>query len=139
MKNKKKLIIDKYSQPIFIPNDLYIIKNYTLEDITSRFIWSDGVEIKEEELAKDKAQAVALANLYRKDDKHKTFCTAIVINDIPKDNTINAIGHESMHIAQDILEYSGIYLTKDTSETYAFTVGWICDCFYKTLKKKSNE
>ena len=139
MKNKKKLIIDKYTQPIFYPTDLYVVKNFTIEDITSRFVWSDGVEITEEDLGIHKAQAVALCPLYLKDDKSRTLCSVILVNGIQSGSTINVVSHESMHIAQDILEHSGIGLTRDTSEVYAYMVGWISDCFYKTVKKKSND
>ena len=42
MNSKKKLIIDKYTQPIFPPYDLYVLKNSTPEDIKELFIWDDG-------------------------------------------------------------------------------------------------
>lgn len=135
MKNKKELIIDKYSQPIFIPNDLYVIKNFSLEDITKLFVWSDGVEITEDDIGLNKSQAVALANCYRKDDKDRRLCTLILINKIDKDRLINTVAHESMHITQDILEYCGIPLTRDSSEIYAFTIGWVAECMYNTAKK----
>ena len=43
--NKKKLILDKYIQDIYPPYNLYVMINYTSEDITKRFVWDDGVEI----------------------------------------------------------------------------------------------
>ena len=44
-KSKKKLILDKYIQDIYPPYNLYVMINYTSEDITKRFIWHDGVEL----------------------------------------------------------------------------------------------
>ena len=45
-KSKDKLIVDKYTQDIYPPYNLYVMINYTVEDITKQFVWDDGVEIE---------------------------------------------------------------------------------------------
>ena len=138
MKNNKKLVVDKYTQPIFIPNDLYVVKNYTKEDIQKLFIWQDDVEVEEREIMD--GQGVTCAFMYRKGDKNKNLCVVLLLNTLecnlsnPED-AINIIGHEAHHATYDILDYCSIKLTDDTTEVYSFLNGWITQCAYKTYMK----
>ena len=139
-KSKKKLksVIDCYKQPIYVPETLYIIKNTTKEQIDKLFEWKDDkssiIEGNE-----DKYDAITFGFPYSKKDK-KT-CVVVVIHDNlvkEKDKLyqINVCAHEALHAAQDILEYCNITLNRETSETYAFMVGWVTQCMYETLMKK---
>lgn len=49
---------------------------------------------------------------------------------------VNTCAHEALHAAQDILSDKGMRLCNDTHEPYAYMVGWIAMCIYKTATKK---
>ena len=136
MKKNKKLIIDKYSQPIYTPYDVYVCKNFKMEDIRNTFVWSDGAEIEEDELTYCKGET--LFTLYRKDDPDKNLCTVILlyVDEFDKGTDYaNVCAHEASHAAFRILSYCGIKLTGDTTEVFAFLEGWITECCVKTYKK----
>lgn len=137
MKKKKKPIIDKYTQPIFAPNILYVCKDFTEDDLRSEFLWCDGQEITDEELKACKGETLSI--LYRKDDPNKDLCVVILLNtEQINEGTdyINVCAHEASHAAFRILDYCGIKLTNDTTEVFAFMEGWITECCVKTYKKK---
>lgn len=143
MKNKKELIVDKYTQPIFYPCDLYVIKNGTKEDIQRLFIWADEYEVGDDEVT-DQGQGFTYSLMIKKDDPDKSFCIVIQLftenfDRSDKDSWVDVIAHEANHAAFRILDHCHIKLTDDTTEVYAFMQGWITKCIYKTLKKKSNE
>ena len=136
MKKNKKLTIDKYSQPIFTPYDVYVCKNFTMDDIRNTFVWSDGSEIEDNELTCCKGET--LFSLYRKDDPDKMLCIVILlyVDEFDKGTDYaNVCAHEASHAAFRILDYCGIKLTNDTTEVFAFMEGWITECCVKTYKK----
>ena len=136
---KNKLVIDKYSQPIYVPNDLYVIKNYKLEDLTKVFKWADGEEILESEVAE--CEGTTCFQWVRKDDKDKNYVTVILLNTLDsafhktESEVINLLAHEASHASFRILNYCGINLNDSTTETFSFVTGWITECCYKTWKK----
>jgi hypothetical protein len=139
MKKKKKPVIDKYTQPIFPPFDLYVCKNFTEEDLKNTFVWSDGQEITEEELKCCKGETLSV--LYKKDDPEKNLCIIILlyVEEFEKGTDYACVcAHEASHATFRILEYCGIKLTDDTTEVFAFMEGWITECCVKTYKKKDD-
>ena len=136
-KTKNKLVIDKYTQPIFPPYDLYICKNFSIEDIQNNFLWEDGCEVKESEISV--GQGLTLSFVYKKDDPEKHY--AIVILLWPKYihgqlEAIEVCSHEAAHAVHHILDYCNMELSDKTTETYAFMQGWATKCCYETYKKK---
>ena len=143
MKNKKKLIVDKYTQPIFYPSDLYVVKNGTKKDIQDLFIWSDEYEIRDDEVS-DEGQGFTYSIMVKKDDPNKRFCIVIQLFTENFDKSIdndwlNVISHEASHAVFRILDHCHIKLCDETTEVFAFMQGWVTSCVYTTLKKKSNE
>lgn len=49
---------------------------------------------------------------------------------------INTAAHEALHCAGDQLMFRGMNLTEDTHEAYAYLIGWLTECIYKTGMKK---
>ena len=138
-KNKKTLVIDKYTQPIFPPHDLYICKNFTDDDIKNTFLWSDGEEITEDELKIFKGETLSI--LYKKDDPEKNLCVVILLCTEYFDkgtDYANVCSHEGSHAVFRILDYCGIKLTNYTTEVFAFMQGWVTECCIKTYKKKND-
>ena len=136
-KKQKQLVIDKYSQPIFTPCDLYVCKNFTEEDIRNNFTWGDGAEIEDNELISCKGETLSM--VIKKDDPDKNLCIAILLYTDEFDkgtDYANICSHEASHAAFRILDYCGIKLTNDTTEVFAFMEGWITECCVKTYNKK---
>lgn len=131
--SKKKLIIDKYTQPIFIPNNVYVCKNYTKKDITNNFKYTDESEI-------DIDEGCDALTYYHVKDKDGKMCILILLDEFLFKNkekyyTIGVCAHEAVHGVHRILEYCGIYLNKDNSEVYAYFIEWITKCIYTTANK----
>ena len=142
MNNKKKLIVDKYTQPIFPPYDIYVLKNSKKEDIQDLFLWGDECEVEDNEVEEGKGMTYSV--MTKKDDPTKQLCIVIQLfteyfDKSDKDDWVEVISHEANHAAFRILNHCNIKLTDDTTEVFAFMQGWITKCVYQTLKKKSNE
>lgn len=140
-KNKRKnsnskTIIDKYTQDIYPPYNLYVMLDGKEEDIANNFIWDDDVEI--EPTSPDNYQGVTYALVYSKTDKSKNLAVLVCLNTDSFDNdvdAINVISHEAFHVVFRIFKHCNINLSEDTNEPYAFMVGWASKNIYNTYKK----
>ena len=131
-KSKDKLILDKYIQDIYPPYNLYVMINYTSEDITKRFVWDDGVEL--DPVDPDEYQGVTWGLVYNKDDKDKKLSVLVCLNCDKFDDdidAINTIAHEAFHVVFRIFKHCNIYLSEDTNEPYAFMTGSVSKNIYK--------
>lgn len=140
-KNKRKnsnskTIIDKYTQDIYPPYNLYVMLDGKEEDIANSFIWDDDVEI--EPASPDTYQGVTYALVYSKTDKSKSLAVLVCLNTDSFDNdvdAINVISHEAFHVVFRIFKHCHINLGEDSNEPYAFMVGWASRNIYNTYKK----
>nr|DAQ78746.1 MAG TPA: peptidase [Caudoviricetes sp.] len=141
--SKNKMIIDKYAVP-FCVRHIYIIAKPTISELNKIFYSKDPDGNKDELISKSEedemnsylAYAISGAFLKSTDEPAEI----IVYNrSCDEADMINTIAHESTHAAHDMLESSNIKLTKDTEEVYAYLTGYISECFWKTLKKTTNE
>lgn len=136
MKNNKrktkKKYIDCYVQPIYSPARLYVCKNCTIKDIEKHF---DNCRL---ELVDDSWDAYCLCLV--KDKKTGNSCNVIILKDVmftyDKASQIGILAHEAFHAAHGILSYCGVNLSTDSEESYAYMIGWITECVYKTYEKK---
>lgn len=140
MKNKHKRIIDKYTQPIFPPYNLYVLVDPTKEELKELFTWGDTEEIEDEEIVDGKG--VTYSMLTKKDDPTEQLCIVITLHtdyfdSSNKSDFINIISHEANHAVFRMLDYCHIKLTDDTTEVFAFVQGWITECIYKTYKNRN--
>lgn len=136
---KHKNILDKYKQPIFSTEDLYISKDSSFEYLQKEFDLPDGDRDYIEDYP-----AVTIYGVSRKNSNLK--CVLIHFNTkIIKSNSKSSkdkyfldgtLSHEALHAAYYILSQCGIDLTSSTDEVYAYTVGWITACARKTYDKK---
>lgn len=136
-KKKNKLVIDVYEQPIYIPNRLYVLKNYSQEDIDKLFEYDNGEQINLERL---NFKAVTIHGCVEK--KTDQYCIIVLLSESllkeAKKNIvdgINVCAHEAFHAVYSILDWSNVELGNDSNETFAFMTGWATKCIYKTLKK----
>lgn len=112
----------------------------TDEDIINNFLTSDGKEITEEYLS---IKPTTSAYTFRAIDKRNKYATFVVriLNTygktkLEKDtDLINTIAHEAMHIVLDTFDKINEVVSVHVQEPYAYYIGWICECIYKSYKK----
>lgn len=112
----------------------------TDKDIINNFLTSDGKEITEEYLS---TKPTTSAYTFRAIDKRNKYATFIVriLNvfgntKLEKDtDIINTIAHETMYLVLDTFDKMGEIVSVHVQEPYAYYIGWICECIYKSYKK----
>lgn len=126
-----KCIIDKYNTVYCF--DVYVVLHPDKDTIDKQFEWREnGTSILEDKYGSYSAYTVSGAW----DKAEKKDCVIIVINTLKDDNdNINTFAHESLHAAMDILSTCGIKYSEDSCEAYAYLVGYITECVYRTAKK----
>lgn len=50
-------------------------------------------------------------------------------------NLINSIAHEAMHVVLDTFYKMNEIVSTEIQEPYAYYIGWISECIYKSYKK----
>ena len=112
----------------------------TDKDIINNFLTSDGEEITEEYLS---VKSTTSAYTFRAINKHTRYATFVVriLNVFGKTkleketDLINTIAHEAMHIVLDTFDKMNEVVSVHVQEPYAYYIGWICECIYKSYKK----
>ena len=112
----------------------------TNKDIINNFLTSDGKEITEEYLSTKPTTSVYTFRAIDKSNKYATFVVRILNvfgnTKLEKDtDLINTIAHEAMHIVLDTFDKMGEIVSVHVQEPYAYYIGWICECIYKSYKK----
>lgn len=135
MKNKK--VIDKYSQPIYVPQNLYICKNYTKADIDKLFYIEDHQSVLDA-VNMDDYDALTIRGVY--EVATSNICTIILINtegtdSMSTEQVVNLCAHEAFHVAHRMLDLCGLTLSDDSCESFAFVTGWAAECMFKTMTK----
>lgn len=129
---KYKQTVDYYDLPLY-HSRIAVVNNPDPQKISKQF------GISKEQLEKDWEEGGTYGLSYGggKDKKTGDYLQLILIFPHP-DNLmlVNTCAHEALHAAQDILYDRGMKLCDDTHEAYAYLVGWIAMCIYKTATKK---
>lgn len=112
----------------------------TDKDIINNFLTSDGKEITEEYLSTKPTTSEYTFRAIDKRNKYATFVVRILNvfgnTKLEKDtDLINTIAHEAMHIVLDTFDKIGEIVSVHVQEPYAYYIGWICECIYKSYKK----
>jgi hypothetical protein len=112
----------------------------TDKDIINNFLTSDGKEITEEYLSTKPTTSAYTSRAIDKRNKYATFVVRILNvfgnTKLEKDtDLINTIAHEAMHIVLDTFDKMGEIVSVHVQEPYAYYIGWICECIYKSYKK----
>lgn len=131
MKNKKKLIIDKYD-PVIYPRLLYVAKNCTEEDLNKHFVGREGDYII---LGEDYFMYTINA-IHKKTEK---CCILVVIDSSAlKESLVDQVqycSHEADHVNFSICEDIGLNIPTSAQEASAYLTGWATKCIFSTLKK----
>lgn len=112
----------------------------TNKDIINNFLTSDGKEITEEYLSTKPTTSAYTFRAIDKRNKYATFVVRILNvfgnTKLEKDtDLINTIAHEAMHIVLDTFDNINEVVSVHVQEPYAYYIGWICECIYKSYKK----
>lgn len=112
----------------------------TDKDIINNFLTSDGKEITEEYLSTKPTTSAYTFRAIDKRNKYATFVVRILNvfcnTKLEKDtDLINTIAHEAMHIVLDTFDKMGEIVSVHVQEPYAYYIGCICECIYKSYKK----
>ena len=115
-------------------------KKCTDKDIINNFLTSDDKEITEEYLSASPTLNAYSFRAINKRNRHTTFVVRILKvfgnNKLEKDaDLINTIAHEAMHVVLDTFDKIGEVISVKVQEPYAYYIGWICECIYKSYNK----
>lgn len=124
-----------YSADIAVCN-----KKCTNKDIINNFLTSDDKEITEEYLSASPTLSAYSFRAINKHNRHITFVVRILKvfgnTKLEKDADLtNTIAHEAMHILLDTFDKMNEVVSVHVQEPYAYYIGWICECIYKSYKK----
>lgn len=137
MKNKGS--IDTYTT-IYGPDIVVASKSVTLEQLKKLFAFSRDKELDDTLLS----GCAVTAPCIRKTDNHIVSLVKFNAYDFAKTQAeknlelINFASHEATHVALDIYEYIGSEVPTDNElqEPFAYFIGYITRCIYKTFCKK---
>lgn len=115
-------------------------KKCTNKDIINNFLTSDDKEITEEYLSVSHTLSAYSFRAINKHNRHTTFVVRILKvfgnTKLEKDADLtNTIAHEAMHILLDTFDKMNEVVSVHVQEPYAYYIGWICECIYKSYKK----
>lgn len=130
-----RMILDKYTQPIYVPKDLYVCVNPNFNKLKTLFKFSDDYDIE-----RDFEGSNGMTFYLIKNVKEDRLCILVILNmkslsEYDTDQAINTIAHEAFHVAHETLNYCGVEFTANANETYAYFIGWAAQCIYKTYIK----
>lgn len=129
-KSKKKLIVDQYNPNIY-PFKLYVVKNYSMNDLKKLF------DITEKDI-EGSWDALTIFGIKYKDEKEAS-CVVLLSDKIIKSkdtlDKLDTCAHEALHYVIDLMEEIGNMCSYATSESYCYLQGWATKCIYRTLVK----
>lgn len=125
-------MIDKYDLTIY-PCNLWVCTDF--EGAQRRFRYEDNN--KEIESLSDDCLAVTYGLLKEKRTKDLGFAVVVLSNlkNLGGSKIVEIISHEAIHVATRMFEWLGIKFDVDNDEPYAYLVGYITSCIWKTVSK----
>ena len=129
--SKKKLIVDRYNPNIY-PWDLYVVKNFTVDQVAKLFNLDKN-------LLKGAWDGITITGVKYKNSTDT--CTLVLLDAeaLRKKDIyykINTCSHEAQHYVLDVMGSIGNEnYYADTQEPYCYLLGWATECIYRTLIK----
>lgn len=136
--NKNKSYIDTYKT--IYPIDIVVANRYaTLKELQELYTYHNGEELDERMMSN--SDIITTTKAKRKSDgKCISLIKYIQPNNIKsidlRADFVNSCAHEAVHVALDTYEFIGEDVCLAHQEPFAYFVGYITECIYKTLKKK---
>lgn len=135
----KECIIDEYITP-FACKYIYIVVNPDIDKLNKRFyLVEDGENvdmIKEEYTEYD---SITICNARDRENNDRATILIVHFKSTDHNDLVNTVAHESMHVVSALMYSSQIKLTDETEECWAYTAGFVAECYWKTLNKLIDE
>lgn len=130
-------MVDKYDLTIY-PCNLWVCTDF--EEAKKRFRYKNSKEELEGPLSDDcLALTLALTCCSVEGKRTKDFGFAIVmlsdLKTLGGSKIVEIISHEASHVATGIFAELGIHLDGNNDEPYAYLIGYISSCIWKTVSK----
>ena len=133
--NKRKNIVDTYNTIYSV--DIVVAKNADYKYLNKYYMYTDGCDL--ESSINDGVASVTLCTR-RSDNKNVIIITWN--SDTPRykiDNKkaymINTMAHEATHAAVDTWYILDENVDIRHQEPFAYFVGWVAECIYRTISK----
>lgn len=115
-------------------------KKCTDKDIINNFYNIDGSDITEEDLSIKPTTSGYTIKSINKNNRRITFVVRILRSfgstKLERDaDLLNTISHEAMHIVLFTYDKMDEIVSVHVQEPYAYYIGWLCSCIYKSYKK----
>lgn len=115
-------------------------KKCTDKDIINNFYNIDGSDITEEDLSIKPTTSGYTIKSINKNNRRITFVVRILRSfgstKLERDaDLLNTISHEAMHIVLYTYDKMDEIVSVHVQEPYAYYIGWLCSCIYKSYKK----
>lgn len=141
----KDCIIDEYPTP-FCCKYFCIVINPDMEVLNKRFYFlkddKDDKDDKEKPfLNVEDYNYDSLTLINVRDREHNGNSTIVVVyfNSKDREDLVNTVAHEAFHVVSALMTAANIPMSEDTEECYAYNVGYIAECYWKTLNKLIDE
>jgi len=125
-------MVDRYDFTIY-PCKLWVCTDF--KEFKQRFRYRNSD--KEIEDLQDDCHAVTYHLVEEKKTKGLGFAV-IILSDLKTlggSKIVEVISHEASHVATDIFAWLGIRLDVNNDEPYAYLIGYITSCIWKTVSK----
>ena len=125
-------MVDKYDFTIY-PCKLWVCTDF--KEAKKRFRYEDNN--KEIESLSNDCLAVTYGWLKEKGTKDLGLAV-VVLSDLKTlggSKIVEIISHEASHVANRIFDWIGIRLDANNDEPYAYLIGYITSCIWKTVSK----
>lgn len=135
-KNKKKAYIDTY-ETVYPIHLVVANEEVTLEQLKKLYVFSN-----DEPLDNSISEGCCTTSMVKRisDDRYISlvkFNNLSKIKNIdPQVDLVNTCAHEATHVVLDTYDYIGDGVCTKHQESFAYQVGWVAECIYKTLTKK---
>lgn len=129
-----KAIIDVYET--IYDMDIVVANKYTTVEQLNK-VYCD---VQHDDLSEIDAVAYTEVGYDRKTDKAVVIVKYVRDSKHAKDkkvDLINTAAHEALHVCMDIYSKIGEKVfEQDSNELFAYLIGWVTECIYKTWTKK---
>lgn len=138
MKNKKKAYIDTY-ETVYPIHLVVANEEVTLDTLRKSYTYADDKEL-------DNSVIETVCTVVRAKRKSDGRYISLVKFNHPSSylNTqteiqadmVNTYAHEACHVVLDTYEFIEEQPCTQHQEVFAYQVGWVAECIYRTLSKK---
>lgn len=125
-------MVDKYDFTIY-PYKLWVCTDF--KEAKKRFQYKNNKEL--EDFLLDDSLAVTYCSVEEKRTKDFGFAVVMLSNlkTLGGSKIVEIISHEASHVATGIFAELGIHLDGNNDEPYAYLIGYISSCIWKTVSK----